>query len=1080
MKISDKLIEQIKFLSPEQLEGKNIIQRARRSGYICPFCRDGSGKDGTGMSTKQLTNGQSFFCGKCQVAYDNIALLAAFFGKDSKRDFPTVIELTAGLFELGFVYDNNQGYTTINKKSTYSAPIIPNKYKIVISDANAQLKEFINLQGGSWRGLTFDTLNKYFCGYKADCIGRSGEPPLPHVIIPSSFNQYLARLVGKPEDYHIAGDIKIEPKPHHGSKEIFGLKLANNDDPLIFLVEGEIDAMTIWQASGFNAIAISGVALSDAMRQQLKNIPKKNFIVLFDNDDTGKQQAPLVVNTLKFIGHQAVTFHFSSSFKDANEFFQADPRELTKQLEEIYSQAKLLFAATNDFNQRLDDWQKLNGKINPELLPKIAAAKNFIDTLSPSIFNPEFVFNVTVRERVALCKFYLPETAQKFFDTLKTARETASEILSLIKTDTKRLNKSGDAVPVVDTDKINRLANLVPSKIQKEIDSLVATIKRNHKDSLEQRKIDELNEQIDAEKKAYRESPPSTRSIINDCPIDLILPEGVFFSEQGISMVDFDKPVGKNGRPIIRVSKNPIVPTKILREPASNYTQYEIYLKTKGSWKRKIFDGRTLIDPKKISELADFGALIDNATQLAKYFSGIIGLLANEKLLPEIKCYPQPGWVGRDFKFFAYPTGGDDYIVRRAGFDYEEIFASCGDPNSWKETFINATNCGGALVRIFLGNSLSAPLVRPLNILNPQIHLSAPNDSGKTGLQKLAASIFGNPAEMLKSFAATPKNSLSVASASNDLPSFFDELETLRRKTGEDALSQMIYEFAQGIANQANKRDGTPRATVRFKGSKSSTAERPMLKSHDQRGAFKRLLQLDTREKIFDEKFAAELHFVTENNFGHFGRAWIDFIVAHLDEIRDKYLEFGKLFANIQLKRKVEPTLLKTVTVASLAFQYFCFCIGEKNFFDAKQFCDDIKEIILTLPTPEELDDSTRALNDLQSFIASHEKYFARDISDHSADGYTPYNQSAWECFGKIFKTGEVAFFPTALKKILELELGFASMDMLVAEWARKDFLRCTKGKGYRCSTKINGKSILTIRFKDNILLSNDNDDDFS
>jgi len=39
---------------------------------------------------------------------------------------------------------------------------------------------------------------------------------------------------------------------HAGNKEIFNLNAATSDSPFIFVVEGEIDCMSIWQATKVN------------------------------------------------------------------------------------------------------------------------------------------------------------------------------------------------------------------------------------------------------------------------------------------------------------------------------------------------------------------------------------------------------------------------------------------------------------------------------------------------------------------------------------------------------------------------------------------------------------------------------------------------------------------------------------------------------------------------------------------------------------------------------------------------------------------------------------------------------------
>ena len=706
----------------------------------------------------------------------------------------------------------------------------------------------------------------------------------------------------------------------------------------------------------------------------------------------------------------------------------------------------------DDTQSKLDEWQAVNGKINPELLDKISDAKKFIEGLSIDTFNAALTTEFSVRSKVALCKLFLPDTAQLFFDILKDAKKIAADKIKSLR------EQKADIPP-----ELQALADLSQSEFKKEIDSIVATLRRNNKQAVKDNELAALNAKRDAQQKALESLNESTKKNVHDCPLALNIPAQCVFNDNGVQIVDFS---GRFPKTFI-AAQSPLIPTKILREPSKHTTQYEVAVKANGFWRRIIVDGDELADPKKILRLAkDGGALIEDAKYLTKFFARIIK--TNEGRLPEINCYTQPGWQGRDCRFFAYPSNDSNYLVRRAGFDYNEIFSKCGDAELWKNTFKRVADAS-PLVRIFIGFALAAPLVRPLNILNPQIHLSAPNDSGKTGLMKFAASIFGNPAEMLKSFAATPKNSISVAAASNDLPSFFDELETLK-KAKEDTLSQMIYEFAQGIANQANKRDGTPRPTVRFKGVKLSTAERPLLKSHDQRGAFKRLVQLDTRAAIFEPSLAAELHFISENNFGLFGQTWINFVIANLKDIKDKYMEFGKLFAALPNKRETEPTLFKSSAVAAIAFYFFRICIGLDSSFNNILFCRDLNDINNSLPTPRELDDSNRAINDLQSFIAGHDRFFMHETDNKDFDYES--TQSAFECYGKIFNNGEVAFFPTAIKKILETELGFASADALITEWAAKGMLRCSAGSGNRVSIRLNGQSIKVYKFKAGVLSS--------
>jgi hypothetical protein len=432
--------------------------------------------------------------------------------------------------------------------------------------------------------------------------------------------------------------------------------------------------------------------------------------------------------------------------------------------------------------------------------------------------------------------------------------------------------------------------------------------------------------------------------------------------------------------------------------------------------------------------------------------------------LQEIKAYDQPGWHDDQF---IYPTGGKDYVVRRAGFNYAEEFATRGDPNILKNAFLEACQRGGAVARVYLGTGLASILIQPLNILNAQIQLNSKSGGGKTALAKLAAALFGNPRELIRTFGATEKNRQAVAAAYNDLPNFFDEMETMSGKRAEEQLSQMIYSYAEGKGNQAQRRDGTARQAFKFYGSRLMTAERPILKDNDLRGAYKRLVQIRC-PKLFEDEFAAELHFNAENNFGHFGKPWTEFATKHLKEIIQTFCGFGKIFA--ANSQNIEPTQLKSITASIVAVQYFLIFLGKQSAFDNIAAACDIKAILALLPTNAELDDTARAVEALSSYIASHEKSFTRDEKDN--DTNKPVEIGAWGtvCSGKIFDTGAVAVFPTELKRILEEELHFASAEKLIAEWKEQGNILITDTGRTTHKIRIGKKTYRVYHFKAGVI----------
>ena len=551
-----------------------------------------------------------------------------------------------------------------------------------------------------------------------------------------------------------------------------------------------------------------------------------------------------------------------------------------------------------------------------------------------------------------------------------------------------------------------------------------------------------------------------TRDRIKNAPVDLILPDNYLFGANGITQVV--PPKKDNDEPkYCSVTKTPILPTKIFFEPNKGTDEYEIAILSRGKWRRVEVEAKVLGDAKALNILCDYGALIIDSARLKNFFASIIALNPD---MPEIKAYNQTGWTDDTFQTFAYPHS-EGHIVRRTGFDFEKTLATRGDADKFKQKIIEVLDKGGAVAHAYIGTALAAILARPLNILNPQIHLLGTSGSGKTALQKFTAAIFGNPRKLLRTFAATNKNRQLIAAAFNDLPIFFDELETIQGKAAEDNLSNDIYNYAEGKGNQANKRDGTARETFEFGGARLTTGERPLLKQHDLRGAYKRLIQLDTRNRLFDDDFAAELHIFSESNFGHFGREWITFVTEHMQEISEQFQSLAK---GNPTTTQYEPTHLKHLAAALVAVEFFKVMIGASTKFNDTAVIINRRAILDTLPTVAEFDDTARAIAYLSSYVAGHDKYFMHEISKELQNSlradFPEINPNAFECYGKIFKDGEIAFLPHAFRKILEVDGGFASADKLISDFYEKGYLRSMNGrKTYQ--TWFNGKNVSTIRF---------------
>lgn len=96
-------------------------------------------------------------------------------------------------------------------------------------------------------------------------------------------------------------------------KSIYGTEEVNISYP-IFVVEGQIDAMSLWEG-GFQAIATLGADNTRQLKEYLDSVPSK-VILAFDNDDAGNRATEIIYTHLG--GFRCQRLHLPKG-KDVND-----------------------------------------------------------------------------------------------------------------------------------------------------------------------------------------------------------------------------------------------------------------------------------------------------------------------------------------------------------------------------------------------------------------------------------------------------------------------------------------------------------------------------------------------------------------------------------------------------------------------------------------------------------------------------------------------------------------------------------------------------------------------------------------
>lgn len=375
----------------------------------------------------------------------------------------------------------------------------PEQVPLIKDDIAQAQKTLPQLPEDQRRGLSLETLQYFHCGFAPRWVHpvcrleNKTVSPTPRIIIPTSDGEhYLALALDR--------DRKLDPKnsyhkPHAGAKT----KVFNADDlkhETIIVVEGEVDAMSIFQAYTSTTDADVGVVATlsaggwkNLIIAQIDNglFEWHKFIILFDNDDAGhktadefkaeleKRGCPAVIKflddyvslpfinnyispetkeqlknskidanaMLKICGRSNLAYALSKIFSDAEKEFGDIHNQRTLDLKPLPIEAFLTNAEqpaaveqpadTNIF----DEWQELNGKINPDVVPKIFEAHNYLGDIKVGNLTPDIVQSSKLKHALALCTFYDTFSADvsKFFATLGKVRKAAKENLQLVAND---------------------------------------------------------------------------------------------------------------------------------------------------------------------------------------------------------------------------------------------------------------------------------------------------------------------------------------------------------------------------------------------------------------------------------------------------------------------------------------------------------------------------------------------------------------------------------------------------------------------------------------------------------------------
>lgn len=275
-----------------QSNAAQYLQRDKSGkGFLCPICGSGSGKSGTGITSK---DGIHFTCWRgCFSNSDIIDIIGLQHGLD---DYSEKLDKACDVFRVSLdprapipqrpaspaQYTHNSIHTSACVEQPPAAD-----YTEYFRECAARIDQTDYWQR---RGLSREVVERFMLGY--DPAWRHPKAPdsaplTPRFIIPTSRSSYLAR---DPREDLTEADKKYA-KSKVGKVHIFNRKALQNAQQPVFVVEGEIDALAVMSVGG-EAVAIGSTSNTKALLKITEEEkPGQPLIIALDNDQAGQKAA---------------------------------------------------------------------------------------------------------------------------------------------------------------------------------------------------------------------------------------------------------------------------------------------------------------------------------------------------------------------------------------------------------------------------------------------------------------------------------------------------------------------------------------------------------------------------------------------------------------------------------------------------------------------------------------------------------------------------------------------------------------------------------------------------------------------
>ena len=423
--LKERLTEYVESITDHSSKGN-------KRAYVCPICGSGTGRNKTGAFTI-TPDGHSWKCFACDKGGDTLDLIGYV---EDIEDYNSKLTRAGELFNMTIdaparEYQNQD--KTAQNTDTYNSIHTPTNgnYLEFYKQAND------NIQATNYpekRGLSKAILDRFKIGYVETWKHPNAPESVtgsPRLIIPVTPTSYLARDTRE----NIPDYQKTYAKTKVGGSDIFnGRAFIDDLDKPIFIVEGEIDALSIMEVGG---VAV-GLGSTSNAKKLLKILEGKKLerplILALDNDSAGRRAQDELAKLLQDKKIPYITAELTTKdVKDPNDMLVRDRGALEARVEKAISEArddkeKYLETSTDNYIQDF-----LNGIADSVNTPCISTGFPMLDeVLDGGLYEGLYIVGaISSLGKTTLVTQIADQVASKGHDVLIFSLEMArSEVMA--------------------------------------------------------------------------------------------------------------------------------------------------------------------------------------------------------------------------------------------------------------------------------------------------------------------------------------------------------------------------------------------------------------------------------------------------------------------------------------------------------------------------------------------------------------------------------------------------------------------------------------------------------------------------